>query len=249
MSGPTLSHNLSVYFPSADIPWHDMGDVWPCNCDGRILRTLDDGSVRSAVVRLSAGDGRDETDPVVATVQGYVLSGELALGDVALTRGGFFAVPPGHALPALSCSQDVEMLTIFEVEGASATDAEPVFLRSAFDIDPIVPVINGEPILGFERRVLWEDPESGADTRLLKVPAGFEGKGTNWHPVHEEIFCLEGDIGPDDKRLLKPGSYLHNPAFGVHGYHEHSNGGATVLEWHDGRWAINFVLKKGDCHA
>jgi hypothetical protein len=73
------------------------------------------------------------------------------------------------------------------------------------------------------------------------VPAGFEGQGPNWHPVHEEIYCLDGDIGPDDSRLMVPGTYLHNPAFGVHGYHEHSKGGATILEWHDGRWAVNFI--------
>ena len=240
-SHPTLSHNLSYCFPSDDIPWHAMGDVWPGDCEGRILRALDDGSVRSALVRLPEGSSRAETDTVPATVQGFVLSGVISLGDVTLKEGGFFAVPPGHSLPALSCREAAEMLLIFEAEGASAANADPVFLSSAYDMEAIVPVINGEPIPGFERRVLWEDPESGADTRLLKVPAGFEGKGTNWHPVHEEIFCLDGDIGPNDIRLLKPGSYLHNPAFGVHGYHEHSNGGATVLEWHDGRWAINFT--------
>ena len=241
MSEPTLSHNLSRCFPSDDIPWHAMGAVWPGDCDGRILRALDDGSVRSALVRLSANDTRPATDPVSATVQGFVREGSIALGKTTLTQGGFFAVPPGHGIPALTCNADSELLLIFEADGASASNAEPVYLESAYAMEPIVPVINGEPIPGFERRVLWEDPETGADTRLLKVPAGFEGKGPNWHPVHEEIFCLEGDIGPDDKRLMVPGTYLHNLAFGVHGYHEHSNGGATVLEWHDGRWAINFV--------
>lgn len=241
MSEAILSQNLSVCFPSEDIPWGDMKDVWPGECQGRLLRTLDDGSVRSAIVRLRAGDKREQTTTVTATVQGYVLSGDLSLGDEVLTQGGFFAIPPGHGIPALACQSETQLLVIYETEGASAENAEPVILRSAFDMDPIVPVINGQPIPGFERRVLWEDPESGADTRLLKVPAGFEGKGPNWHPVHEEIFCLEGDIGPDDTRLMTPGTYLHNKAFGVHGYHEHSNGGATVLEWHDGRWAINFV--------
>ncbi len=241
MSEPTLSHNLSRCFSSGDIPWHTMGAVWPGDCDGRILRTLDDGSVRSALVRLSANDTRPETEPVTTTVQGFVREGSVALGEMTLTQGGFFAVPPGHAIPALSCTADAELLLIFDAEGASASNAEPIFLESTHAMDPITPVINGEPIPGFERRVLWEDPETGADTRLLKVPAGFAGKGPNWHPVHEEIFCLDGDIGPDDTRLMVSGTYLHNLAFGVHGYHEHSNGGATVLEWHDGRWAINFV--------
>lgn len=241
MTAPTLSHNLSRCFPSSDIPWHHIADVWPENCDGRILRTLDDGSVRSVIARLLKGAQRGPTDPVVATVQGYVLKGSISFGGSVLTRSGFFAIPPGNPLPALQCPEDGELLLIFDAPGASAKNAHPVVIDSAFDLEPITPVINGQPIPGFERRVLWEDPETGADTRLLKIPAGFEGKGPNWHPVHEEIFCLEGDIGPDDTRLMAPGTYLHNPAYGVHGYHEHSNEGATVLEWHDGRWAINFV--------
>jgi hypothetical protein len=76
---------------------------------------------------------------------------------------------------------------------------------------------------------------------MLVVPGGFEGKGPNWHPCNEEIFCLEGDIGPDDRRIMTPGHYLHNPARCVHGYHEHSRNGAVVLEWHDALWSINFV--------
>ncbi len=240
-SEPTLSHNLSRCFPSEDIPWHAMGTVWPGDCEGRILRVLDDGSVRSALVRLPQGATRPVTGPVRATVQGFVRQGTLSLGDVTLKQGGFFAVPPGHGIPALFCTEDAELLLIFEAVGASAKNADPVYLESAYDMEPIVPVINGKAIEGFERRVLWEDPETGADTRLLKVPAGFEGMGPNWHPVHEEIFCLKGDIGPDDTRLMRSGTYLHNLAYGVHGYHEHSHGGATVLEWHDGRWAINFV--------
>jgi len=202
---------------------------------------LDDGSVRSALVRLASGYTRPASDQLTATVQGFVISGVITLGEVTLSQDGFFAMTPGNAIPALSCSVDSELLLIFDAEGKSVLNAESVFLESVYDKDPIIPVINGEAIPGFERRVLWEDPDSGADTRFLKVPAGFEGKGPNWHPVHEEIFCLEGDIGPDDSRLMVPGTYLHNLAYGVHGYHEHSNGGATVLEWHDGPWAINFV--------
>ena len=114
-------------------------------------------------------------------------------------------------------------------------------ITDSWTIEPIVPIIDGTPVVDFQRRVLWQDPISGCDTRLLKVPAGFEGRGPNWHPVNEEIFCIEGDIGPDDTKLLKPGWYLHNPAYGIHGYHEHSKNGAVVLEWHDGPWSINFI--------
>ena len=99
-------------------------------------------------------------------------------------------------------------------------------------------MIDGVPLHGFERRVLWIDPETGADTRLLRVPAGFRGAGANWHPVQEEIFCLEGDIQPDDTRPMRPGSYLWNPARSIHGFDEVTHGGCIVLEWHDGLWDL-----------
>ena len=243
MMSLTLSHNLSRCFPSADIPWHDMGGCWPGVGDGKILRALDDGSVRSALVRLQAGQSSAAVESVSATIQGFVLSGSVVLGEVTLNEGGFFAVPTDARVPSIAAESGAELVVIFDdPKVAKPSSAEPVILASAFDdVEPIVPVIDGTPLEGFARRVLWEDPESGADTRLLTVPGGFEGKGPNWHPVHEEIFCLKGDIGPDDTRLMTPGTYLHNPAYGVHGYHEHSNGGATILEWHDGLWDINFT--------
>jgi hypothetical protein len=40
---------------------------------------------------------------------------------------------------------------------------------------------------------------------------------------------------------MKPGGYLHKAKHGIRRYHEHSHRGATVLEWHDGEWVINFV--------
>lgn len=242
MSTPTLSHNLSRCFPSSEVPWHDLGAIWPGSCDGKILRALDDGTARSVIVRLAPGYERSEQSSVAATVQGFVLSGAVRFGDVDLEDSGFFVVPTGQGLPNLVSSEGAELLLIFDdAKTAKPCLADAVILPAAASVAAIVPVIAGVELKGFERRVLWEDPDTGADTRLLTVPAGFEGKGPNWHPVHEEIFCLKGDIGPDDNRLMTPGTYLHNPAFGVHGYHEHSRGGATILEWHDGPWAVKFI--------
>lgn len=242
MTTPQLSHNLSRYFSSEDVPWHQVGGCWPGVSEGRVLRALDDGSIRSVIVRLPRASQFDTGETAAATVQGFVLSGEITLGQTVVSAWGFFVVLSGGVMPKLTSANGADLLLIFDnAKTARPSLAAPVILNSALDVDPITPVIAGKTLTGFERRVLWEDPDTGADTRLLKVPGGFEGKGPNWHPVHEEIFCLEGDIGPDDERLLTPGKYLHNPAFCVHGYHEHSKGGATILEWHDGPWQVNFT--------
>ncbi len=242
MTEPALSENLSRCQHSADIPWRAADPYWPGADGGKILRMLDDGQVRSAVVRLPAGGVSPAQTAVAATVQGYVLSGHVIASEHVLKAGGFFVIPTGQAMPAVESVTDTELLVVLDDPArAQAADVRPELIPNTQDIAPFVPEVGGMRLEGFERRVLWEDPHTGADTRLLTVPAGFEGKRPNWHPVHEEIFCLAGDIGPDDTRLMTPGSYLHNPAFGVHGYHEHSRGGAVVLEWHDGPWEINFV--------
>ena len=82
-----------------------------------------------------------------------------------------------------------------------------------------------------------EDPVTGATLSHLRVPPGWTSEGPEYHPCQEEIFCLTGDIAPDRIRILRPGWFLWNPAYGVHGYDLHSTVGGTVLEWHDGPWA------------
>jgi hypothetical protein len=151
-------------------------------------------------------------------------------------------VPAGGVLAALSAIATSEILLIVD-EGQAYTPVDDgddaIVSDDVFAIEPIIPVIAGRVLHGFERRVLWLDPETGADTRLLRVPGGFAGAaGPNWHPVNEEIFCLSGDIAPDETRPMRAGSFLWNPARSVHGFGEQSRDGCTLLEWHDGAWAL-----------
>ena len=244
MTEAALSENLSRCQHIEDIPWRESVPYWRGADRGKILRMLDAGQVRSAIAHLPTGGVCPAQRDMPATVQGYVLSGVLNAGAQNLEPGGFFVIPAGQAMPQIYADEEAELLVIFDdVRTAQPLDHAPLFTTDATQILPVVPEVGGRRLTGFARRVLWEDPLSGADTRLLTVPAGFEGAGPNWHPVHEEILCLAGDIAPDDTRLMTPGSYLHNPAFGVHGYHEHSDSGATVLEWHDGPWSVNFTAQ------
>lgn len=209
----------------------------------RALRLLADGSLRSGLVSFPAGwsgQGRLRAD---AVVQIFVRAGILSLDGQELGTGAFVVVPRGGVLPAMSSPGGAETIVILD----DATAIEPVeagndaiVTPDVFAVDPIVPVIAGKRLEGFERRVLWEDPATGGDTRLLRIPAGFEGTaGPSFHTVEEEIFCLEGDIAPDDKTPMRAGSYLWNPKLAVHGFHEHTKGGCVLLEWHDGPWTFN----------
>jgi quercetin dioxygenase-like cupin family protein len=173
-----------------------------------------------------------------------VLGGALAEG---LARAGAFVVVPAGGVMAPVEALEETRLILIQNPGQSyaainlAEAAErpaTVILPDVWAVEPFTPVIDGVPLHGFERRVLWIDPANGADTRLLRVPAGFRGGGASWHPVEEEIFCLEGDIHPDPTRPMRAGSYLWNPARSIHGFDEATRGGCILLEWHDGLWDL-----------
>jgi len=246
ISAPELRHDISVHMNSAAIAAEGFAPPgWPSGLSARVLRRFEDsGGVRSAIVRLPAGWGSNP-GTCATTWQAYVLSGDLAIGPEKLGPRAFFARKAGLAFCGLNSVGGAEVLMIFDAPpsfaAADGSAAATVLHRDILrDVAGFTPEVNGKKVVGFERRALWEDPDTGADTRHLTI-GKFEGSGPNWHPVHEEIFCLSGTIGPDDRRILKSGWYLHNPAFGVHGYHEHSHEGATLLEWHDGPWKLNYV--------
>ncbi|MDX2222682.1 MAG: hypothetical protein SFV21_08040 [Rhodospirillaceae bacterium] len=245
-SPPALRHDVSVCFDSAGVPRAPFTPPgWRAGALARPLRRFEDGGgVRSAIITLPAGWSSGGAAACSTTQQLYVLQGEVALGGEVLNERAFAVRAGGTAFAALASPSGAEVLMIFDAPPAfTAADSgavATVLHRDVLEVPAPVPVVNGVAVTGLRRRTLWVDPASGADTRHLTVGA-FEGKGPNWHPVHEEIFCLDGKIGPDDRRILTAGWFLHNPAFGVHGYHEHSAAGAVLLEWHDGPWQLNYV--------
>lgn len=211
----------------------------------RPLRKLEDGALRSGLLRLPRGWSSRTRLRVSATVQFLVRRGQVAAGSRILPADAFVVVPAGGTMPVITAMPEAELLVIFdqglsfeEVSGGGDDGGDAVITGNVYEIEPIVPVIAGRPLIGFERRVLWIDPVSGADTRLLRIPAGFSGQGPNWHPVNEEIFCLDGEIAPAVDRTMKAGWFLWNPARTVHGHHEVTLSGCTLLEWHDGPWEL-----------
>ena len=212
-------------------------DGWGDPATVRALRRLDDGSLRSGLIALPAGWQGTAGD--VPLTQIYVRSGRFEIDGRSLAAGAWIVIGGGYEA-ACGSVEGCELIAIFDAPSEQAEARKPLFEvnEDVFAIEPFTPVIGGKPFTGFERRVLWLDPITGADTRLLRVPGGFKGGGPNWHPVQEEIFCLEGDIQPDETRPMGAGSFLWNPAYSIHGFAEQSTGGCLLLEWHDGPWAI-----------
>lgn len=210
------------------------------------LRKFRAEALRSGLLRLPAAWTSGVPLRTHTTVQFMVRQGRIELGSRTLAANAFVIVPAGGVMPVISALEPSELLIIID-EGQAfvatpiTTDdgrGDAIVIDDIYALPPIIPVIDGRPLVGFERRILWIDKATGADTRLLRIPAGFRGPGPNWHPVNEEIFCLDGEIAPAEDRSMKPGSFLWNPARCVHGYHEVTHSGCTLLEWHDGPWDL-----------
>lgn len=240
MATTALAMDISVCVRADDLPAHDHALLGGAPVPLQPLRLLDDGSVRSAIVHLPGGWESGDAEPLDATTQMFLLSGALSIAGNLSQDSAFMVVPAGAVPPTLAADSDCRLIVILDPPGPPR-GIEPVIVADVFAIPPFTPTIAGRRLDGFERRVLWIDPDSGADTRLLRVPAGFRGPGPNWHPVNEEIFCLDGDIQPDETRPMRAGSFLWNPANSIHGFDEHTVGGCLLLEWHDGDWALTPV--------
>ncbi|PKB14592.1 uncharacterized protein DUF4437 [Novosphingobium kunmingense] len=243
MSQPDdLAFDISVCIHADEIVREEVV-IWGVQPVGlKPLRRLDDGSLRSAMIDLPAGWSSGTPISLASTQQIALLSGDVKFGDETVGSGAFLVVPAGADMPVMTALDDSCLILIQDkgqaFDKASGANCRPTVIADAMTIEPFTPIIDGVPLHGFERRVLWIDPETGADTRLLRVPAGFQGAGANWHPVQEEIFCLEGDIQPDDTRPMRVGSFLWNPARSIHGFNEVTRGGCVLLEWHDGKWDL-----------
>lgn len=200
------------------------------------LRAYPDCTIRSGYLALPTG-WQGGGDVAQATLQIFLRSGRMAADGQPLSNPAFLCVPVGKAAPVLTTRSDCELIVIID-QPSRDIDADVLLVPDVLAIEPFTPNIPGWKMQGFERRVLWLDPLTGADTRLLRVPAGFRGGGPNWHPVEEEIFCLEGDIAPDETRPMRAGSFLWNQKGSIHGFNEHTIGGCMLLEWHDGPWKL-----------
>lgn len=234
-----LAIDTSICLHRADLPTQTIALYDGVAATGKVLNREANGRLRSAILELAGGHTL-ELHAERGTLQLFVLQGSLAIDERAIGEGGFAALPQG-ADHLIAATADTTAIAIRDVPCDARTDGacpEAVYIPDCFAIEPFVPTIEGRLLEGFERRVLWLDPRTGADTRLLKVPGGFAGGGPNWHPVNEEIFCISGDIRPDETRPMRAGSYLLNPARSIHGFDERTEGGCILLEWHDGPWDL-----------
>ena len=78
-----------------------------------------------------------------------------------------------------------------------------------------------------EAKLLNTDPDTGAFTMVVKLPAGAGDPTRGSHSSDQELFLLEGDLTLDGERLQAP-AYWHFPAGTTHG-DSHTENGAILI--------------------
>jgi hypothetical protein len=183
-----------------------------------------------------------------------VLEGEMQIGEQTLVANDYWIAPMGVHTPALNVKAGTRVLLFREhgdwgfTPGPQTVPApagrELVVMRASqmawFDItDPVngSPMdfeSGGTPVPGLFIKLLYQDPETGFYTRLIKAKADWHEHPLAHHPCYEEAYCLEGsfsyNFGP-----MWPGTYFFRPALVRHGDFTSGPDGTVWLLRCDGR--------------
>ena len=83
---------------------------------------------------------------------------------------------------------------------------------------------------GLRRKILSHDPDTGAVTQYVHIPANWKGGGVaHYHSCIEEVFVIEGDITLNGRDYFVDGSYLYRPDHIVHGHDEGAKQGCKCI--------------------
>lgn len=155
------------------------------------------------------------------SVEIYVLSGTVVLGNVALHPGNYAYLPPGSLGLPMSTAAGAELLYFLDEADRSATIRTPLF--TSREVIPWQPLDDDSPVAGSDEKVLRYDPGSGARTWLQRTAPG-DSRSWQQSSVTEEGFLLSGEYRHsecvDGKAVTggyTPGGYFMRPAGVVNG--------------------------------
>jgi hypothetical protein len=166
------------------------------------------------------------------SVEIFVLTGEIRLGDLDLQAGGYAFIPSGSAGMSLS-TRDGAVLLYFVDEMDSSSVIQTPLIQSS-NLLEWQPVSTAMSDIGLSVKELRADPGSGARTWLLKVdPSALQSwrqssvtkEGYLVSGTYRTSECLQGKAVTED---YLPGGYFYRPAGAVHGGTEEKSSGESI---------------------
>jgi hypothetical protein len=166
------------------------------------------------------------------SVEIFVLTGEIRLGDLDLQAGGYAFIPSGSTGMSLS-TRDGAVLLYFVDEMDSSSVIQTPLIQSS-NLLEWQPVSTAMSDIGLSVKELRADPGSGARTWLLKVdPSALQSwrqssvtkEGYLVSGTYRTSECLQGEAVTED---YLPGGYFYRPAGAVHGGTEEKSSGESI---------------------
>lgn len=155
------------------------------------------------------------------SVEIYVLTGNVKLGEFTLRPGGYAYLPDGASGVPISTDAGARILYFLDDANSAAVIRTPII--SDRELIPWTPLSADPGDVGLMIKTLREDPGSGATTYLLRIePAAT--RPWQSHSVLEEGYLLEGEYrhsecvnGTASTEQYLPGGYYYRPADAVSG--------------------------------
>lgn len=155
------------------------------------------------------------------SVEVFVLSGELKLGEYSLTEGGYAYVPSGSTGLPMRSDNGATILYFLDSANDAAVIQTPLITNAAL-LSWESPVFNyGSD--GLSEKVLRADPGSGTKTWLLKLDPGARQSWQSSNQPHEGYLLSGSTMGSEcvNGEVLSaeyfPSGYFHRPPGAVHG--------------------------------
>jgi hypothetical protein len=166
------------------------------------------------------------------SVEIYVLSGDLQLGEFTMGPGGYAYLPSGTMGLQMSTESGASVLYFLDKDNRASVIRTPMILsREILQWQPVSDDLND---IGVSTKDLRFDPGSGARTSLLRIEAGATRPWVR-SSVSEEGYLIEGTYqhsecveGEELTAIYMPGGFYNRPPQAVNGSPESGGEGAAV---------------------
>ena len=232
-------------------------DGLPAGIVIRVLNEDDETGGVTGVLEIPPGWRWNGAGYCAADMDLFVLDGTIRIADHTLQNGGFCYYPEGLLQGGWESDRGCRLYVIFNNRpvfndsSQSMPDSRADLAVPCLDswaMDWFAPLAVSKPSVelppGIFVKVLRQNPETGAASRLTGLMPGWSAEGIEVHPIREESLCISGDVnlalvGGKPGYTLTPGSYYSRPPGVPHGPLSTKNGNVGLVHT-DGILGIDY---------
>ena len=209
-------------YESARLGWERLSEIRLLSgVDTRALSRSNSGDSATYNLRVPPG-WSCEPDTDEATLELFVLKGDVSLDGVRVGAGGYVFVPRGCGDAELRSESGAQMLAFWneQLAGFEGASHRITSWRKEPWVDlGGIPSMHGVMYKSLRLPDRGDGDVHGGPGGLLRMsflPPAFADPTEHVHKIWEEIYFLSGDLFMPPRGLLTTGTYLANPAHHWH---------------------------------